>query len=60
MKYHSDHLITDYLKDWFIQKSCLGCQHFILKEEICQIANQRPPAKVIVTGCQSHEETAPF
>lgn len=37
-------------------KNCLNCTNFNLKTEICKLANQRPPAKVIVYGCPSHDD----
>lgn len=36
-------------------KTCLTCQQFNEGTEICAKWNARPPAKVIVAGCESHE-----
>lgn len=43
-------------------KSCLNCMHFEEAKELCGFKgyNQRPPARVIVTGCPSHEDEIPF
>ena len=37
-------------------KSCINCNHFNDKKEICLLANSRPPAPIIVYGCDSHIE----
>jgi recombinational DNA repair protein RecR len=43
-------------------RTCLNCQNFDEKSELCKFNsyNQRPPARVIVTGCPSHEDEIPF
>lgn len=43
-------------------KSCLSCKNFIEETEICKLANQRPPAKVICYGCPKYSdiEELPF
>lgn len=33
-------------------QTCITCEYFN-EQEICTVANQRPPAKVIVFGCDS-------
>jgi hypothetical protein len=45
-----------------VTKTCLNCAHFSPKNELCMFngTNQRPPAKVIVSGCPSHEDEIPF
>lgn len=45
-----------------IYQSCLNCDNFIEKTEICKLANQRPPAKVIAYGCPQWDdkEDIPF
>lgn len=35
-----------------IYRSCINCIHFREKTELCNLANQRPPARVIVFGCK--------
>ncbi len=42
-------------------QTCITCEHFN-EQEICKIANQRPPAKVIVYGCDSwyNRDEIPF
>ncbi len=37
-------------------QSCLSCIHFKEITEICNLANQRPPAKIIVYGCPKYED----
>lgn len=32
-------------------RNCVRCEHF--SNEICKLANQRPPADIIVNGCKS-------
>lgn len=40
-----------------IYRSCINCINFREHQnEICGLANQRPPAKVIVFGCQMWED----
>lgn len=43
-------------------KTCLNCEHFFEKDELCRFngINQRPPARVIVTGCPAHQDEIPF
>lgn len=43
-------------------KTCLNCTHFFEKDELCRFngTNQRPPARVIVSGCPAHEDEIPF
>lgn len=43
-------------------KTCLNCEHFFEKNELCRFngINQRPPARVIVTGCPAHQDEIPF
>lgn len=41
----------------FVYKSCLNCINFREHQnEICGLANQRPPARVIVLGCRMWED----
>lgn len=35
-----------------IYRSCMNCEYFIEKTEICKLANQRPPARIIAYGCE--------
>lgn len=43
-------------------QSCITCEHFDEKNENCKIVNQRPPARVIVFGCDSwyNKDEIPF
>ena len=34
-----------------IYKNCLNCLNFNENKEICNLCNQRPPARVIAYGC---------
>lgn len=45
-----------------IYRSCLTCDNFDEAKELCKLANQRPPAKIIATACpQWHSlEDVPF
>jgi hypothetical protein len=45
------------IKGYFV-RTCLNCDNF--KNELCTLANQRPPAKIIVFGCDSHSDEIPF
>lgn len=43
--------------------SCVDCQHFREREgEICTLVGRRPPARVIVNGCEAYkdEDDIPF
>lgn len=37
-------------------QSCINCLKFREKTEICSLANQRPPARVIAFGCPKWED----
>ena len=41
-------------------RSCLACESFIEATEICQLANARPPARTIATGCSKFFPEIPF
>ncbi len=43
---------------WY--KHCVNCEHFDNGPDICLLANQRPPAKVIVSGCDKWVDDIPF
>lgn len=42
---------------WF--RSCLNCRHWGAGNEICALVGRRPPATVIVSGCEQHSDTDP-
>jgi hypothetical protein len=35
--------------------TCVNCIHFDEPSEVCALAGQRPPARVIAYGCNSYE-----
>lgn len=41
-------------------RTCLNCEHWAENSEICNLVNQRPPASVIVSGCEKHENREKF
>ena len=47
--------IIKQFKHWVVDQSCLQCLHWKEKEEMCGLFKQRPPAKIIVVGCEKHE-----
>lgn len=52
---------VEYMQDKGLLRSCINCEHWIGgKTEMCRLANQRPPATVIVTGCAAHTDNIPF
>lgn len=45
----------------YIVQSCVSCLNFNPTTEICMLANQRPPARVIVFSCgEKWEKDIPF
>jgi hypothetical protein len=49
------------LKDLEPKGSCLNCAHFQENSETCTLYKQRPPARVIVFGCDSFQfDDIPF
>lgn len=38
--------------------SCANCEHY--KDEVCSKYNAKPPAVVIVQGCEQWENCIPF
>ena len=41
-------------------RTCCNCLWFDDKTEFCKPANARPPARVIVAGCEKYEDDIPF
>lgn len=37
-------------------RTCVNCERFNQEKELCGIYNARPPAAVIVIGCEKHKE----
>lgn len=56
-------LIPDIIKEAtpknMLFQSCIVCEHF-QENEVCKLFNVRPPARIIVFGCDKFEETADF
>jgi hypothetical protein len=42
-----------------VSHNCVTCEHFNEKE-LCLFYNARPPATVIVKGCDKYENEIPF
>lgn len=47
---------TIYMQQRGLLLNCLNCHHWKDKEEICGKYLQRPPAKIIVSGCPEHTD----
>lgn len=47
---------TAYMMEQGYFSTCLNCHHWNDKKEICGKWNARPPAKVIVSGCDDHTD----
>lgn len=47
---------TNYLYEqgWFT--TCLNCHYWNKEQDLCGKFNQRPPAKIIVSGCEEHTD----
>ncbi len=43
-------------RDTYPFQSCINCKNFNHGKETCDLANQRPPAKIIVFGCVQYED----
>jgi hypothetical protein len=41
-------------------RHCTNCERFDDETEICRLYQARPPARVIVSGCDKHEDEIPF
>jgi len=48
-------LIFERLKNEGYLDNCTTCMYWNENAEMCRKFNQRPPAKVIVTGCEFHD-----
>lgn len=35
-------------------RTCVTCDNFLEGQELCRLANARPPARVIAYGCNSY------
>ena len=40
--------------------SCISCTHYCQQKELCKKWQSKPPAKIIVIGCDSHSPDIPF
>jgi hypothetical protein len=63
--------IVDWAFDQGLFRSCLNCEHWNGEQapgvtlnyppETCRkYGNMRPPARIIVTGCEGHSDNIPF
>lgn len=52
--------IAETLIECGLLRTCLNCDNWITGNETCSLAGKRPPAKVIVTGCEKHTDIIPF
>lgn len=41
-------------------RNCVVCDHFDQATQFCRLANQMPPPRVAVVGCEKFEEVIPF
>jgi len=53
-------LISSSRLDFTQQDSCIYCTNFDEENELCRLANQRPPARVVVQGCPKFDLEIPF
>ena len=47
--------ILDVLEKQYPMQSCINCDHFD-KDEKCKLFDARPPAKIIVSGCEKWQD----
>lgn len=52
--------VADLIEQARIYRSCVTCQHFTDATERCGLAESRPPARIIATGCSSYFEVPTF
>lgn len=52
-----ENTIKDVTPHNMLFQSCIVCEHFG-ENEICAKYNVRPPARIIVFGCQNYEESS--
>lgn len=52
------------LQDSLIQRdqwqTCINCDDFVKETEECKMHKARPPAYIIVSGCENHTMAIPF
>lgn len=56
-------LANEVALEWMKQglyRTCLNCINWNDRTELCQKYKSRPPLKVIVTGCEEHDDEIPF
>lgn len=49
-------IISDFLMEKGFFTTCLNCAYWNRENEMCNYYKQRPPAKVIVVGCETHTD----
>lgn len=62
--------IVEWALDQGLYRSCLNCQNWNGEQapgvklaqppETCRLNGQRPPAKIVVTGCECHTDNIPY
>lgn len=40
--------------------NCESCEHFDEKSQLCRLANQMPPPRIAIHGCENWSELIPF
>lgn len=48
--------LAQMLADAGVFRNCLTCGHWLGEQEQCGLYKSRPPANIIVTGCESHTD----
>ena len=41
-------------------QNCVNCENFDIDTEFCKLVKARPPASILVRGCEKYEELIPF
>lgn len=54
--YDIRHALEEVLgKTDYIYAGCINCENFTETSELCKLANQRPPVRVLLFGCPKWE-----
>ena len=52
------HVVSEHLDR--CTKTCLNCDNFREKQELCVLVGKRPPARIIAFGCEAYVDAIPF